>query len=301
MKQRNSLFFFFTFVFLLCSGSVQAQYWGVWQKTHNITLGLSADEKWAFFMQKNDAGVNNIYKVELKTNAVTPVTNSTDRPVLGGIVLFGKPAVVFAQAASTKGDDVHLYRINALTNDPPVDFTPKDAPSIKRILGMADNGRYVYFLANHGAGVHIDTYRYDTQQYTNELAFANDKDFETLGWSHDQTQLLLRDPKSGTYYRYSIETTDKQPVESNDAMVSLIKANEGMNPSLSQKYVHVLTPTEKILDASKVPLPLPAGAFDLIIGPKETSVLYANTDGTATKLYLYDIGKKTTKELAIIK
>jgi hypothetical protein len=237
----------------------------------------------------------------LKTNTVTPVTNFTERPVLNGIVLFGKPAVVFARAASTKGDDIHLYRINVLTTDPQVDFTPKDVPSIKKILGMADNGRYVYFLANHGAGAHTDTYRYDTQQYTNELAFANDKDFETLGWSHDQTQLLLRDPKTESYYKYSIETTDKQHADATDAMLSLYKANEKVNLSLSQKYVHIPTQGEKILDASKTQVALPEGAFDLIISPKEAFVLFANMEGGVIKLYLYDIAKKTSKELTAIK
>jgi len=297
MKKVIILFFALTIPFT----SAHAQYWGIWWKTHNITLGVSADEKWAFFLQKNEAGVDNIYKVELKTNAVSPVTSFTERPVLYGIVLFGKPAVVFARAASEKGGDIHLYRINVLTNDPPVDFTPKDVPAIKQILGMADNGRYVYYLANHGAGMHTDTYRYDTQQYTNELAFANDKDFETLGWSHDQTQLLLRDPKTESYYRYSIETTDKQPADAGDAMLSLYKANEKKNLSLSQRYVHIPTQGEKILDVSKSALPLPPGAFDLIISPKETSVLFANTEGPAMKLYLYDIAKKTTKELSVIK
>ncbi|MFI5264481.1 MAG: hypothetical protein ACHQM6_08205, partial [Candidatus Kapaibacterium sp.] len=278
---------------------VHAQYWGIWQKTHNITLGVSTDEKWVFFIQKNEAGVNNIYKVELKTNAVTPITNFTERPVLNGIVLFGKPAIVFARAASTNGD-IHLYRINVLTNDPPVDFTPKDNSTGKKILGMADNGRYVYYLSDR-AGSHTDTYRYDTQQYVTELAFANDKDFETLGWSHDQTQLLLRDPKTDSYYRYSIETTDKQPADATDAMLSLYKANEKVNLSVNQKYVHIPTQEEKILDASKTPLLLPDGAFDLIVSPKELSVLFANTEGGVMKLYLYDIAKKTSKELTAIK
>jgi hypothetical protein len=301
MKQKSIFLFFLTFLFLWCSGSLRAQYWSVWQKTHNITLGLSADEKWAFFIQKNDAGVENIYKVELKTNTVTPVTNFTERPVLSGIVLFGKPAVVFARATSIKGDDIHLYRINVLTTDPPVDFIPKDGSSVKRILGMADNGRYVYYLADKGPGTHVDTYRYDTQQYITELAFANDKDYETLCWSHDQTQLLLRDPKTGNYYRYSIESTDKQVTDSTDPVFKGYSLSGKGNLSLNQKYIHVPAHGEKIIDAAKTELPLPAGAFDLVIGTKEASVLYVNTEGAATKLYLYDIAKKTSKELTTIK
>lgn len=297
MKQK--VFFVLFLTFLLMSNSAHAQYWGVWQKTHNITLGLSSDEKWAFFLQKSDAGVTNIYKVELKTNTVTPVTNFTERAVLGGIVLFGKsPAVVYARAASTKGDDIHLYRINVLTTDPPVDFTPKDGSSSKKILGMADNGRYVYYLSDRGAGSKTDTYRYDTQQYIIELALANDKDYSTLSWSHDQTQLLLMDPKDGSLYRYSIESTDKQITDTNDIAFKGCKLSNKGNLSLNQKYIHVPGHGEKIIEtASNDQLPLPEGAYDLIIGPKEASVLYANE----MKLCLYDIVKKTSKELTVLK
>ncbi len=297
MKTIKFVFsFFLLFVF---ANSVHAQYWSVWQKKHNITLGLSSDEKWAFFIQKNDAGIDNIYKVELKTNAVTPVTNFTERPVLSGIVLFGKsPAVVYSRAASTKGDDVHLYRINVLTTDPPVDFTPKDCSSSKKILGMADNGRYVYYLSDRGAGSKIDTYRYDATQYITELALANDKDYWTLAWSHDQTQLLLLDLAKQTLYRYSIESTDKQVTDTNDVAFKGFKLSNKGNLSLNQKYVHIPRHDERIIElATNTQLPLPEDAYDLIIGPKEASVLFAND----RKLYLYDIAKKTSKEISNIK
>ncbi len=338
MKQKSIFLFFLAFFFFCSSGSLHAQYWGVWHKTHNITLGLSTDEKWAFFIKKNDAGVDNIYKIELKTNTVSPVTNFNERPVVSGIVLFGKPAVVYARAATTKGDDIHLYRVNVLTNDEPVDFTSKDASSNKKILGMADNGRYVYYLSDRGPNTHTDTYRYDTQQYIIELAFANDKDYETLCWSHDQTHLLLRDPKTRKIFNYDIETTNKQEIGvdmtaadvktvfyspmnegfylidnvgnltfhniSNSDAVNFVhlgdgKAIDNANLSLKGKFIHVISgDKERIIQPF---LELPVGAFDLIIGPKEASVLYANIDGNATKLYLYDIGKKTTKELTTIR
>jgi len=298
MRQRSILFFYLSFVLLLCTTSVHAQYWSVWQKTHNVTLGLSSDEKWAFFIQKNDAGVDNIYKVELKTNTMTPVTDFKERPVLSGIVLFGKPAIVFSRAASTKGDDIHMYRINVLTNDPPVDFTPKDEISSKKILGMADNGRYVYYTSDKGPGSKNDTYRYDATQYIVELALANDKSYETLSWSHDQTQLLLHDPKSGTMFRYSIETTDKQPTTASDpAFKGYYTTTDHGNLSLNQKYLYIPS-SEKIMDlTSHAELPLPTGSYDFMIGPREMSVLYVNEK----KLYLYDIAKKTSKELATIK
>src|SRR5436305_15265228 len=132
---------FFLIFFSLIFSSAHAQYWGVWHKTHNITLGFSGDEKFVFFIQKNDAGIDNIFKIELKTNAVTPVTDFKEHPVLSGIVLLGKPSVVYARAASTKGDDIHLYRVNPLATDSPVDFTPTDGASAKKILGLAYNGR----------------------------------------------------------------------------------------------------------------------------------------------------------------
>ena len=290
--------------------SANAQYWSVWQKTHNITLGLSSDEKWAFFIQKNETGVDNIYKVELKTNAVTPVTNFTERPVLSGIVLFGKPAVVYARDAGT-GDlfggapRVHLYRINITTTDPPVDFTPKDGSSSKKILGMADNGRYVYYLSDRGPGSKTDTYRYDAAQYITELALANDKDYWTLAWSHDQTQLLLMDPKTQTLYKYSIESTDKQITDTNDIAFKGYKLSNKGNLSLNQKYIHYpihREQGERVIElTTNNELPLPEGAYDLIIGPKEASVLFVNMEGKVNKLYFYDIAKKTSKELTTIK
>jgi len=342
MKQRNIRLFFFTFFFLCSAVSLHAQYWGVWQKTHNITLGLSQDEKWVFFLQKNDAGITNIFKVELKTNAVTPVTNFTDRPVLGGIALFGKqPAVVYSRAASAKGDDIHLYRYNILTADPPVDFTPNDATSNKKILGLAYNGRYVYYTSDKGAGTKTDTYRYDCNQYIIELAFANDKDYETMCWSRDQTHLLLKKPSTADIYSYSIETTDKQklflpfhpddlktvfydPMNTAYYMISnkntLTKGDTALdlmhesvfpsgngvisaNLSLGGKYIHALTADgEKIIEIpSYHTIDMPAGANDLLISPKETSVLYVNMDAVKQKLYLFDIVKKTTKELTTIK
>src|SRR5438270_14005305 len=98
----RKIFFTIAFLFLsFAAFSVHAQYWSPWQKTHNTTLGISSDEKWAFFMQKNDAGIPNIFKIDLKTNAVTPVTNFTERPALTGIVLFVKPAIVFTRAATS--------------------------------------------------------------------------------------------------------------------------------------------------------------------------------------------------------
>jgi hypothetical protein len=292
----------FTFIFtiLLFVGTAHAQYWGVWQKPHNTVIGLSADEKWAFFIQKNDAGIDNIYKIELKTNTVTPVTTFTDRPVLSAIAIFGKtPAVVYAHAASAKGDDIHMYRYNVLTTDPPVDFTPKDGTSSKKILGLAYNGRYVYYLSDKGPGSHNDTYRYDCTQYIIEQAFPNDKDFETLAWNKVQTHLLLRDPRSGDLYKYSIETTERLKTDSLDAdFLGLAKVNY----SLSQKYIHIPDAPEKIIETStKNLLPLPAGGYDLMIGPKETSMLYLGKDGGAVKMYLYDLARKTSKELTTIR
>jgi Tol biopolymer transport system component len=343
MKQGSTRLFIFVLFFLSCTVSVRAQYWGVWQKTHNITLGLSQDEKWVFFLQKNEAGITNIYRIELKTNAVTPVTNFTDRPVLSGIVLFGKlPAVVYARAASAKGDDIHLYRINIMTTDPPVDFTPKDATSSKQIIGLAYNGRYVYYYSDKGPGSHKDTYRYDTQQYIIEQAFPNDKDYETLCWDREQTHLLLRDPRTLDVYNYNIETTDRQKIDlpfvgnelktafydpMNTSFYLINKGNQlarskitaggtsdvemvaswsGINMaelSLNGKYMHVIIEkSEKIMDmTTNGYLELPGGSFDFIISPKETSVLFVNKDAGKDKLYLYDIAKKTSKELTTIK
>ncbi|MDP4237672.1 MAG: hypothetical protein Q8919_14610 [Bacteroidota bacterium] len=258
--------------------TAHAQYWSVWHKTGNNALGLSSDEKWAFFIQKNDAGIDNIYKVELKTNTVSPVTNFMERPVLSGIVLFGKPAVVYARASTAKGDDIHLYRINVTTTDPPVDFTPKEGPSTRKILGMAANGSYVYYLADRGPGSKTDTYRYDAAQYITELAFANDKDFETLCWSKDQTHLLLRDPKLGVVYNYSIETTDKQKLDLPFAGDELKTAF--YDPPNTSIY---LINKGNQLTKSKI---TSAGTSDVETGPNWAGVMNANLSLNAKYFHL---------------
>ncbi len=324
------------------SHSANAQYWSRWYKPHNVTIGFSADEKWAFFIQKNAVGIDNIFKVEMKTNAVTPVTDFNERPVLSAIAIFGKPAVVFARATTTKGDEIHLYRVNVLTADEPVDFTPTSGPSNKTIIGMAYNGRYVYYLSDKGPNSKTDTYRYDATQYITELALANDKDYKTLCWSRDQTHLLIRDPKTLTVFSYSIETTDKQKVElpfdgddlktvfydpmntsfyminkGNQLALSKITASgtsdvetgayysgiDGAELSLNGKYIHTSTNgAEKVMDnVSHTFLDLPQGGYDMVIGPKESSVLYTSTDALGVKLFVYDIAKKTSKELTVIK
>lgn len=341
--KKITILFFLCLQFVVSANSAHAQYWSVWERTHSITIGLSSDEKWAFFMQKNEAGIANIYKIELKTNAVTPVTNFTERPVQSAIALFGKqPAVVYSRAASTKGDDTHLYRINVLATDPPVDFTPKDGSSSKKILGLAYNGRYVYYLSDKGAGSKTDIYRYDAAQYIIELAFANDKEYVPLCWSRDQTHMLLRDPKTLDVYNYSIENTNKVKIDlpftgsdlktvfydpmntgyyminehdklstcklgatekSEAEKIAELKEVHTANLSLYGKYIHVDDgKSEKVFDTSSHSfIDLPADGYDLVIGPKEASVLFANTEGGIRKLYLYDIAKKTTKELTVIK
>ncbi|MEI8134785.1 MAG: hypothetical protein WCH46_06865 [bacterium] len=342
---------------ILSANTVHAQYWCVWKHTNGIVLGLSSDEKWAFFLQKNDAGVQNIYKVELKTNFVTPVTNFTERPVISGIVIFGKPAIIYLRAASNTGSDVHVYRVDVLGTDPPIDITPKDEISSKKILGLAYNGRYVYYTSDKGPGTKKDTWRYDCQQYILELAFTNDKDYETLCWSRDQTHLLLRDPNTREIFSHDIETTDNVQVQipidatkiqtafygpmnttmlmltngsvitakmssptavdpiDNIEAASKFKDVTGVELSLNGKYTHLVFADpknfhEKIIEtASGVELALnpDPNPVDLVIGPKESSVLYMGSSKELRKgiannsLYLYDFVKKTTKELTLIK
>ena len=329
-------------IFLLTSQVSQAQYWSRWQKTHNVTVGISSDDKWAFFIKKEASGAENIYKVDLKTTTVTPVTNFVDGHIERAIVLFGKPSIVYARAVSSKGDDVHLFRINTLTNDAPLDLTPGEGTTSKKIIGLSYNGRYVYYTSDKGPNTKTDTYRYDTQQYILELALANDKDYQTLCWSRDQTHLLIRDPKSSEILNYSIESTNRDKIDiaaafpevktlfydpmntkyyfignertllsckigaanptENEAILSTEKIDQ-INLSLNGKYLHVITgEEEKVVDkTTSQALQLPNGAFDLMVSPKETSVLYVAIDATGMKFFVYDIVKKTSKELATFK
>jgi hypothetical protein len=226
-----------------------------------------------------------------------------------------------------------------LTTDASIDITPCSGASNKKILALSYNGRYAYFLTDKGPNTKTDTHRYDTQQYIDELCFPNDKNFETLSWSRDQKRLLLRDPKTLDVYDYNIETTTRDKValpidadnikttfydpmntslyiiNKNDQLaiaklntsgISLIPNGSGVkavNLSLSGKYFHVLTEnSEKVMAVSpSADIDLPVGAYDVIVSPKETSILYAIKDGGSTKLSLYDIAKKTSKELTVIK
>lgn len=286
--------------------------------------------------------------IELKTNTITPVTAFREaRPIREGIVLFGpKPTILFTRIASDNYTDDHLYRVNAFSNDKPIDITPNDSASRKKIIGMAYNGKYVYYTSDKGNGTKTNTYRYDIQLQTVELVKANDTDYETMCWSRDQTHLLQRDQKNGDIYSYSFETKDRQklilPYYSSDLKTVFFdpfdslyyyiinKANDGkyyfgigkadlssaylhepITPgiagvyaaNLSQfgKYIHLLaTDGERILETSTYHS-FGLDGQDCIISPKETSVLSVVFDRTkypiVEKIYLYDIAKKTNKEL----
>ncbi len=48
-------------------------------------------------------------------------------------------------------------------------------------------------------------------------------------------------------------------------------------------------------------IPLPEGAKPIAIAPKETLLLYSLSEAGSNKLFLYDIVKKASVELAVLK
>ena len=333
------LFLHSTFFILNC----QAQFWHALPPSSTVNAGFSNDEKQVFFVSKVN-GVANIFRQTVAdkynriiagpNNPPVQVTHFTDRGVLRMFHLLNRPELVFTRTTAN-GKDVHLYRVKDDGSAPEDDLTAAPEGVTVEMLGASYTGRYVYYTENKVNRDKTDVYRYDTQQFTSDLIFPNDKDYQVLAWSRDHGRLLIQDPHSGDLILYDIESTERMPLVKpangvyqqaimdpmNHELIVLEKTgnvvSEKTRPisngewkeiskgdiswvdySPKGKYVIVEEGTKWSVKeiASGATLALPEGAQPIAIAPKETMLVYMN----GGKLFLYDIAKKTSTELATL-
>lgn len=284
-----------------------------------IGASFSHDEKKVFYLSEG-----NIYSLSIADKysritatpgmTPTPVTKFSDNPIVRCFHLVNRAEIVFMRLAAN-GKDYHIYRLAGDGSGTPKDLTPsvgagEDANS--EMIGLSYNGRYVYYTANKVHKDKVDCYRYDTQQYTSDLVFPNDRDWSVLSWTRDQRKILIERPSStGTLMLYDIESTDRTRVSDPGSTATYTGAllDPAGNVVLQTVTWSDYSPNGKYLIfddgdkwrvhdvAANADLPLPATARPLAIAPKETMLVYA--DGG--KIYLYDIAKKASTELASVK
>ncbi|HET6402386.1 MAG TPA: hypothetical protein VFH95_13450 [Candidatus Kapabacteria bacterium] len=217
--QRFLIAFFLTcFTFVPAS---QAQLWHALPPI-SATIGqpqaqFSNDEKKVFYLN-GDGKVENIWSVVVADkygriiagpkNPPVQITKFTDRGVARFFHLLGSSDILYMRATDN-GKDYHIYRIADDGSGAPQDITPGPDGVTNIILGASYNGRYVYYTSNKVNRDKTDVYRYDTQQYTSEDVFPNDKDYVALAWSRDQTKLLMERPSTGELSLYDMETTER--------------------------------------------------------------------------------------------
>jgi hypothetical protein len=307
----------------------RAQFWHVLPSVSDsdaISAGFSNDQKKVFFIRR-DNGVANVWSTVImdkyggiiaSPNTIpTQVTKFTDRGVVRFFHLLNRPEILFMRATDN-GKDFHIYRIKDDGSEQPQDLTPGGDGVTNIIIGASYNGRYVYYTNNAVHHDKVDCYRYDTQQFTSDLIFPNDKDYQVIAWTRDQTKLLVEDPSANILIYYDIETTERTPLQV-DSSRKIGYVN--LNPSTLQIEVDYfdakkgLHPTDyspnckyQIYDASgrwtvsdvathNIEIPLPQGARPIAIAPKETLLVYLN----GSKLYLYDIAKNNSTELSSVR
>jgi len=307
-----------------------------------VGAGFSQDEKQVFYTSKVN-GVENIFRIPVAdkynriivgpNNPSVQVTHFTERGVRRMFHLLNMPQVVYSRTTEN-GKDVHLYRIKDDGTEEK-DITPAPEGVTSEIVGASYNGRYVYYTQNKVNRDKTDVYRYDTQQFTSDIVFPNDKDYEVLAWSRDHGRLLIQDPHSGELTLYDIVSTERQPLvkpmngvyqqaimdPTNHELIVLEKSGEQVaekarpistgewheiskgdvnwiDYSPNGKYVIVeegkMWSVKEIAGGTAVALP--EGAKPLAIAPKETLLVYSSAD----KLFLYDIAKKASYELASV-
>jgi len=301
---------------------------------------FSNDEKKAFYLN-GDGKVENIWSVIVADkygriiagpkNPPVQITKFTDRGVVRFFHLLGSPDILFMRATEN-GKDFHIYRIADDGSGTPQDITPGPEGVTNEIIGASYNGRYIYYTSNKVNRDKTDVYRYDTQQYTSEDVFPNDKDYVALAWSRDQTKLLMQRPSTGELSLYDMETTERDPITlpspapilealldpANQNLIVLQQNDnstiERERPFPSGEWKDVAASDITSLDfspggkyeiveaenkwsvrdaATGTALPLPEGANPIAISPKETMLLYT----IGPKLYLYDIAKNASVEL----
>jgi Tol biopolymer transport system component len=329
-----------------------AQFWHVFPplaKEKSMSVGFSNDEKKVFYLS-NDGGVANIWSVTIAdkygriiagpNNPPMQVTKFTDRGIVRMFHLLNFPEILYMRLTNN-GKDYHIYRIKDDGTGEPQDLTSGGDGVTSEIIGASYNGRFVYYTENAVNHDKVDTYRYDTQQFTTDLVFPNDKDYRVLAWSRDHGRLLVEDPHAGDLLMFDISSTDRAPLlkpangpfidalmdPTNHKLIVVEKEgdqNVEREIDLDSKVSNIIatgninwvdySPNGKyeVVDnggiwsikevASGAEVMLPAGAHSIEIAPKETMLLYTIAQGNnGSKLFLYDIGKKASIELAAMK
>jgi hypothetical protein len=314
-----------------------AQYWSalppVDPKSANFT-GFSNDEKRVYFLSKQ-SGVDNIWMVPVKGGQPTQVTKFTDNGVVRAFHLLTHPYLIIERPTSAKGD-FHIYKLKDDGTGDLQELTKTGAGVWNDLAGMSYNGRYVYYRSNQANHEKTDLWRYDADQYTIEDVFPNDKDYVVHAWSRDHGRLLVESPNSGELTIIDIVSTEHTPLLKPDAPFKTsmwdpmnhslfyidaagnLKATDMATgqPSMAAPDKTVSSGVEsfefstngsyviekntagwRVFNASSgTSLELPQGAVPLTIAPRETQLLYT----IGPKLYLYDISKKSSTELATI-
>jgi hypothetical protein len=285
--------------FLLAPAVSNAQYWRALPPLSAATsqiLSFSNDEKYVIYLS-NENGVGNIYRVPVKGGAPEPITNFTEGKVLRPITTVGKNWVIFMRPNA--GDaDYHLYMVSQNGKIPFREITPTKPGVSNVIIGESYTGRYVYYTSNQTSADKHDVYRYDVWQNISELVFANPKDFKPVSWNKEQTKVTLRDPSSSKMTAYDINTTEMSdntdinddpiaPERSINGRFGLLRTEKGIN----------------ILDVqTQEPIAIEDQPAVVGVAPKETQIAYTvvQRDGSS-KLFIYDVTKKTSTMLTVIK
>jgi hypothetical protein len=333
--------------------SVRAQFWHILPPVSDsdaISAGFSNDQKKIYFIRR-DGGIANVWSTVIMDkyggiiagpkSPVVQVTKFNDRGVVRFFHLLNRPEILFMRTTDN-GKDFHIYRMKDDGTDQPQDLTPGGNGVTNIIIGASYDGRYVYYTNNAVHQDKVDVYRYDTQQFTSDLIFPNDKDYEVLAWTRDQNKLLVEDSSSSSFMMYDIETTVQTPLKMPDGR-SVISATLDPTNTTDQKgyklnivgmEINNNLPANELRDSNSweaksrqamfeidyspnckytiqrmlgrwtvkdvgtnAPLPISEGTRPIAIAPKETLLLYL--DGS--KLYLYDISKNASTELATVR
>ncbi|MDP4200554.1 MAG: hypothetical protein Q8922_08040 [Bacteroidota bacterium] len=322
MKRTIIIFALFALYSIITDSSAHAQFWHALPAIDSSTRNgignvgdatFSNDEKRVFYLSGGNVFslvIADKYSRITATPGMTPtqVTKFTDRPIVRFVHLTNRPEIIFMRLGEN-GKDYHIYKQKDDGSDQPQDLSG-DANA--EIIGLSYNGRYVYYTANKVHKDKVDCYRYDTQQYTSDLILPNDRNWRVLSWTRDQKKILIARPNPGAALMlYDIESTERtrlgDPGNTGSFMGALLDPAGNLVMSASAWTDYSPNGKYQIFDdgdkwrvhdiATNTDLSLPAAARPLAIAPKETMLVYS--DGG--KIYLYEMVKKATVELAAVK
>jgi Tol biopolymer transport system component len=287
-------------LFVLVAPAVStAQYWralpALSPETSQI-LSFTKDEKYVIYMSQEN-GVGNIFRIPVKGGAPEAITSFSEGKVLRPIATVGKNWVIFMRPTAGDGD-YHLYMVSQDGTVPFRDLTPTKTGISNVIVGASYTGRYVYYTSNQTSVEKHDVYRYDVWQNISELVFANPNDFKPVSWTKEQTKVTLREPASGKMIVYDINTTElSNNIDINDEPLAPERSINGRFGITSGKQGIAVLDLQ-----TKEPMKIAEDITLVGIAPKETMIAYTIPGASgSSKLFVYDVNKKTSTELAVIK